>query len=154
MKHLQGFTLIEVMITVAIIGILAAIAIPSYQDYVRRGHLVDGTNALAAMRADMERYYQDNRTYEKVSATILPPCNAGVDVKKRTFGKFEVSCADADAPTATTFRLRATGSGPAEDVIYTIDHQNVRATAKMPSGWSGWTSTCDTSWIVKKGQAC
>jgi type IV pilus assembly protein PilE len=154
MRYRQGFTLIEVMITVAIIGILAAIAIPSYQDYVRRGHLVDGTNALAAMRADMERYYQDNRTYEKISAAILPPCDAAVDAKKRTFGSFEVTCAGADAPTATTFTLRASGSGPADDVIYTIDQQNVRATVKMPSAWSGWVATCDTSWIVKKGQAC
>lgn len=153
-RNQQGFTLIEVMITVAIIGILAAIAIPSYQDYVRRGHVVDGTNALAAMRADMERYYQDNRTYEKISAAILPLCDATVDAKKRTFGSFVVTCAGADAPTATTFTLRASGSGPANGVVYTIDHQNVRATKGMPSGWSGWVGTCDTSWIVKKGQAC
>lgn len=142
------------MITVVIIGVLAAVAIPIYQDYVRRGYLVDGTNALATMRADMERYFQDNRTYEAVSATILPPCNAGVAEAKRKFGNFTVTCAGGDAPTGTTFRLRASGTGPANGAIYTIDHQNVRTTAGMPSGWSGWTSTCGSSWIVKKGQAC
>ncbi|REM66729.1 fimbrial assembly protein, partial [Mycobacterium tuberculosis] len=73
-------------ITVVIIGVLAAIAIPSYQDYVRRGYVVDGTNGLATMRADMERYFQDNRTYKKVSATILPPCDAGIAASQRTFG--------------------------------------------------------------------
>src|SRR5688572_17819740 len=70
----QGFTLIEVMITVAIIGILAAVALPSYRDYVLRGQVVDATSGLAAMRADMERHYQDNRTYASVGTTFITPC--------------------------------------------------------------------------------
>ncbi|WP_276311972.1 type IV pilin protein [Variovorax beijingensis] len=149
----RGFTLIEVMITVAIIGVLAAIAIPSYQDYVRRGYVVDGTNALATMRADMERYYQDNRTYA-TSGTLVPPCDASVAASKRTFGNFLVSCPAPGAPTGTTYTLKAVGSGPANGAIYTINELNVRATAGMPPGWSGWTNTCTTSWIVKKGQTC
>ncbi|UVH57621.1 prepilin-type N-terminal cleavage/methylation domain-containing protein [Variovorax paradoxus] len=150
----RGFTLIEIMITVAIIGVLAAIAIPSYQDYVRRGYVVDGTNGLSTMRADMERYFQDNRTYEKVSATVLPPCHADLDESKRKFGNFVVSCAGAAGLKPTQFTLTATGSGPANGVIYTITELNVRATTGMPSAWSGWTTSCTTSWIVKKGQAC
>lgn len=150
----RGFTLIEIMITVAIIGILAAIAIPVYQDYVRRGYVVDGTNALATTRADMERYFQDNRTYEKLSATILPPCHADVDESKRKFGNFVVTCAGANDLKPTQFTLTATGSGPANGVVYTVNELNVRATTGMPSGWSGWTTSCTTSWIVKKGQAC
>lgn len=138
------------MITVAIIGILAAIAIPSYQDYVRRGYVVDGTNGLATMRAEMERYFQDNRTY-KAAGSAIPPCET-TDAKNRTFGNFVVSCARI-ASTNTSFTLDATGNGPAKDVAFTIDHTNARATTKMPSGWSGW-STCTTSWIVKKGQSC
>ena len=149
----HGFTLIEVMITVVIIGVLAAIAIPSYQDYVRRGYVVDGTNGLATMRANMERYFQDNRTYKKVSATILPPCDAGFTASQRTFGNFVISCATV-VPTDTTFTLTATGSGPANGVVYTITEQNIRATAGMPPGWSGWATSCATDWIVKKGQAC
>ena len=150
----RGFTLIEIMITVVIIGVLAAIAIPSYQDYVRRGYVVDGTNALATMRADMERYFQDNRTYAGTSGGLVPPCDATVVASKRTFGNFVVTCPAPNAPTATTYTLRAAGSGPANGAIYTIDYQNVRATLGMPSGWSGWTNTCTSSWIVKKGQAC
>jgi type IV pilus assembly protein PilE len=150
----RGFTLIEIMITVAIIAVLAAIAIPSYQDYVRRGYVVDGTNGLATMRADMERYFQDNRTYEKVSATVLPPCHADLDESKRKFGNFVVSCAGAAGLKPTQFTLTATGSGPANGVIYTITELNVRATTGMPPAWSGWTTPCTTAWIVKKGQAC
>jgi len=147
----NGFTLIEIMITVVIIGVLAAIAIPSYQDYVRRGYVVDATNGLATMRANMERYFQDNRTYQAVDKNV-PPCQS-TDAKSRTFGNFVVSCADADL-TGTKFLLTVTGSGPAKDVVFTIDQANGQATTKMPSGWSGWTSTCTSAWIVKKGQAC
>lgn len=139
------------MITVVIIGVLAAIAIPSYQDYVRRGYVVDGTNGLSAMRADMERYFQDNRTYATLDP-LTTPC-AVSDTNKRTFGNFVVSCTDP-VPTATEYKLRATGTGPADGAIYTIDHRNARATERMPSGWSGWPSPCTSSWIVKKGQAC
>ena len=148
----HGFTLIEIMITVVIIGVLAAIAIPSYQDYVRRGYVVDATNGLATMRANMERYFQDNRTYKKVG-TIVPPCQ-NTDAKTRTFGNFVVSCAGDTDTGDTSFLLTATGSGPAKDVVFTIDQANAQATTKMPSGWSGWTSTCTSAWIVKKGQAC
>ncbi|MBU1359077.1 MAG: type IV pilin protein [Gammaproteobacteria bacterium] len=145
----HGFTLIEVMITVAIVGILAAIAIPAYQDYVRRGQVIDATNALSAMRANMERYYQDNRTYADVSASIKSPCSG--TAAQLTFGSFVVSC--NPAPTATTFTLVATGSGPVNGAQYSIDQSNVRATAGVPTG-SGWTGTCATSWILKKGQTC
>lgn len=149
----RGFTLIEMMITVVIVGVLAAIAIPVYQDYVRRGYVVDGTNALSTMRADMERYFQDNRTYA-TSGTLVPPCDSTVAASKRTFGNFVVTCPAPGAPTGTTYTLKAAGSGPANGAVYTINELNVRATTGMPSGWSGWTSTCTTSWIVKKGQAC
>src|SRR5574341_294426 len=69
-----GFTLIEVMITVAIVAILAGIAYPTYTDYIVRGRLVDAATALRATRARMEQYYQDNRTYTSVSSSIVSPC--------------------------------------------------------------------------------
>ena len=58
-----GFTLIEVMIVVAIIAILAAIAIPNYTAYVQRSRLTEATSKLSDLRTKMEVFFQDNRSY-------------------------------------------------------------------------------------------
>jgi prepilin-type N-terminal cleavage/methylation domain-containing protein len=142
----RGFTLIEVMITVAIIGILAAVAYPSYRDSIVRGALVDGTNGASTIRAQMERHYQDNRSYATVG-TFTTPCAAGAD-SARTFGNFIVSC--SGTPTATAFTLQAVGSGPANGFTYTVNELDVRATTAAPTGFN----TCATKWLTKPGATC
>ena len=67
----HGFTLLEVMITVAIVGILAAIAIPSYGDYVTRSRIVEATNALGDYRNRMEKFFLDNRLTLTMQTRIL-----------------------------------------------------------------------------------
>ena len=140
-----GFTLIEVMITVAIVGILAMVALPSYRDYILRGHLVDASNGLATIRAQMERHFQDNRSYATVG-TFTTPCAAAAAT--RTFNLFVVSC--SGTPTATAFTLQAVGSGNVNGFTFTITEADVRATAAAPTGWT----TCATGWMLKKGQVC
>lgn len=141
-QAIKGFTLIEVMIVVAIISILATIALPSYRDYVLRGRLVDAQNVLSAGRANMERYYQDNRTYAVVGA-ITPPCAA-------TQGLFTLSC--SAGPTADSYTLSATGSGTVASFVYTVDQLDRKSTV-ITSGPTGWNSGT-TCWITKRGQAC
>lgn len=143
----RGFTLIEVMIVVAIIAILAGVAMPQYKDYVTRSRLADAATGLATMRAQMERYYQDNRTYAN-SGSFVSPCNSAGDAS-RTFGNFVISCAGKLSPTE--FKLRATGNGPVSEFAYTINQLDVRATEHLPKGWG---KACDSKWIMKKGDAC
>jgi type IV pilus assembly protein PilE len=141
----SGFTLIELMIVVVVIAILSAIAIPSYSDYILRGRLTDATNALAAMQAQMERYFQDERTYKSVG-NIHPPCASPPKV-----GSFTLSC-DNPAPDDSTYTVAATGSGQTQGFVYTINQQGVRAT--LSTGWRGTADACASAWIVKKGQPC
>lgn len=141
-----GFTLIEVMITVAIVAILAAVALPSYRDYITRGHLADASNGLATIRAQMERHFQDNRSYATVG-TFVTPC-ASTDAAPRTFNLFVVSC--SGTPTATAFTLQAVGSGAATGFTFTVNQTDVRATTAAATGWP----TCASKWMMRKGATC
>lgn len=82
MKKQQGFTLIELMIVVAIIGILAAIAVPSYQDYTIRAQVVEGLNLSGGAKVAVTEYYQDQGAFPGTNAL------AGLDVAGNIIGKY------------------------------------------------------------------
>jgi prepilin-type N-terminal cleavage/methylation domain-containing protein len=140
----QGFTLIELMITVAIVAILTTIAYPNYRDYVIRGQLVDATQGLSAVRANMERYYQDNRTYLPVGP-FTPPCGAAVV----GYGKFSINC---PGTTATSFLATAVGTaGQLAGFTYTVDQNNVQQTTVVTPPAPASFLTCTTAWVTKTG---
>ncbi len=66
-RHLLGFTLIELMITVAVIGVLSAVALPSYQEYINRQRRADAQTQLMAAQLWMERFYSVNLRYDQDS---------------------------------------------------------------------------------------
>ena len=140
MKFTKGFTLVEILIVVALIGILAAVAIPSYTDYVIRGKLVDATTQLSDGRIKLEQFFQDNRTY--VGWTCPAPTKY-----------FSFDC-DTPARTSTTYTLTASsnanqGLGVAGDYSYTINESNAKATTKF----AGQTSSA-ACWLMKKSDSC
>ena len=141
-SHSRGFTLIELMITVAIVGILTAIAYPSYRNYVLRGQIVDATNGLAALQANMERYYQDNRRYDSVGA-FVSPCTPAIIT-----GSFTLSCSAIGAAPAQTYILQAVGSVSTTGFVYTVDYLNNKSTTATASGWIN----CPATWETKAGQ--
>ncbi len=146
MKRQNGFTLIELMIVVAIVGILAAIAVPMYNDHIIRATLVEGHTGLSDFRVRMEQYYQDNRTYDKGAAAGLDNCGARAPANVKNF---TYNCRSL----GQTYTAIATGNAGtrAAGFVFTINEQNTRSTTATKAGWettiAGDMATC---WVTRK----
>ena len=131
MNMQKGFTLIELMIVVVVIGILISVGFPAYSDYVTRGKLMQATSGLSDGRVRMEQFFQDNRTY------VGGP--SPTTTEYFTFASSNLS--------AATYTITATGTGNLSAFSYTINETNAKTSA---TPW-GNGATC---WILKKGDAC
>jgi type IV pilus assembly protein PilE len=147
MRRVKGFTLIELMIAVAVVAILASIALPSYTDYMRRSKISEATAALLSMRTKLEQFYQDQRTFAGacVNGTVapLPP---GLKY-------FTVACPTL---TPTQYTVTATGINDMAGIVFTINEANTRATtvtAGSAMANAGYTDNA-TCWVQKKGGLC
>lgn len=139
----RGFTLIEILIAVAIVAILASVALPSYTAYLQRSRVPAGLDALQSYFTRMEQRFQDSGSYARVDGgasvcAIDPP--AGV-------ANYAITCTLTGGGTGYT--ATATGSGSLAGYVYTINSAGTRVTTAHPKGapagncWSIKGATCD-----------
>lgn len=137
----NGFTLIEIMVTVAIVAILSSIAVPAYTDYVRRSQAIDATASLAAGRTRLEQFFQDNRNYGSTASAC------GITVAAST--TFTYACNWGAGGTNQSFRITATGTPGGTSHVYTISDSGARTTTT----YKGVAQTGKNCWLVR-GNEC
>jgi len=143
----RGFSLIELMVTLAIIAILASIALPSCSEYITRSRLVDAHTRLGDLRIQMEKYFQDNRTYVNAGGACGITAGQLANVNADPSRSFDFTC---PGPTATTYLLVATGRAAKNmtNFIFDVD-QSGNKTSQGPAGW-----TAAPCWFVRKDGSC
>jgi type IV pilus assembly protein PilA len=140
MKTVQkGFTLIELMIVVAIIGILAAIAIPAYQDYIVRSQVSEGLAMASSVKASVAEYYADRGTWPANLAALgiaNPPTGKYVTGISVTNGEILITygadVSKAITTTTNTLRLRP-GASANGDIIWQCGSRALTTTANFTS---------------------
>ncbi len=139
-----GFTLIELMITVAIVAIIAAVAYPSYTDYVVRSRLAEASGTLSTTRVQLEQFYQDNRNYGSTAAVC------GIAMPSGDY--FDYTCNWGAGATSQSFLLTAAGKAGAgmSGYTYTVDNNNLQRTTAFV-GAAGLPQNC---WLRRKGDTC
>jgi len=139
MKHSvqKGFTLIELMIVVAIIGILAAVAIPAYSDYTMKAKISEGAAMSGAAKTAVDVYYSENGTLTNANG----PSTLGISDPTDYSAKY-VSAVEVTNSGVITIELRdltELGDAAGEDIIYTPTAQGaalqwrVTGSANMPA---------------------
>lgn len=140
-RRIKGFTLIEMMITVAIIAIIAAIAIPSYSRYVTRAHRSEGQALLNEAAARMERYYAQNNKYTDVVADLGLSNSTGLS--DNNYYQLSIATYQSNKPDYTKqgpYLLTAKAVGPqANDK----ECQNLTLNAQGKKGTSGTSSVTE-----------
>lgn len=161
MKKHSGFTLIEIMVVVVIIGILAAIAVPQYTQYVQRSRLVEASSLLSGLRVQLEQFYQDNRTYDNALAGLpvaaaLPtgPTGAGTcgvsPPAANTTRFFVYSCSPNNAGQGYTLFAVGVATQPTTGFRFELNQLNQRVTRTTASGWTSAVLPANC-WLMSKG---
>lgn len=134
-RKVQGFTLVELMVVVAVVALLTSIAVPSYFSYVQRSRVPVGLDALQSYFARMEQRFQDVGSYANGAACAVSLPNAD---------NYAMNCSLSGGGSG--FTATATGNSKLAGYAYTINHNGVRTTTAHPKGLPG--SNC---WSIRGG---
>lgn len=138
----HGFSLIELMIALAIAAIIAAVAVPGYRDHMLRARIPEATSTLSELAMRLEQHYQDHRVYgDTTSCAITMPANQF----------FTFNCSSQN--NGQSFLLTASGNSPGamSDFVFTLDQNGNAMTKKLPATWGNTPFNC---WINKRSSTC
>ena len=138
----SGFTLVEIMIAVVIVGILTAVALPSYGSYVMRARLAEAHSTLASVQPKLEQFWANTRSYDGFDDADLDPQQMPANTDNFVY--------TLESASSAGYVLVATGRGAAADFKYTLNQAGARATTGAPLGWT----KSDTCWVDRKDGAC
>jgi type IV pilus assembly protein PilE len=138
----RGFTLIEILVVVLIIGALAAIAIPQYDSYIARGRIAEGISMLSELQLRQEQVYQDNRAYSNgMTPRVAGEYWTGTCVTANTNQTF----------TCTVTPTTSSGIG----YVFTVDQAGTKATTATAPAIAGWTVPSPAAcWVRTKAGTC
>ena len=137
----RGFTLIELMVVVAIIALLAAIAYPNYRDSVRRANRAEGQALLAEAMARQERFFSNNNTY----TADMTDLGFAADPAVSESGFYSVDGAACGAGLGTCVTLTASNQGGQEDDD-TCETMSVDSTGLRSAADAGGNDTTNECW--------
>lgn len=137
-----GFSLVELMIAVAIAAIIATFAIPAYRDHLQRTYTAEATSGLVLSALRLEQYYQDHRSYAngETCGVTLPPD-----------GRFQFSCILSASGQAFLLTAGGRNQEAMAGFEYTLDQRGKQRTAALPEGWGEAPLEC---WVTRRGQTC
>jgi type IV pilus assembly protein PilE len=141
-RHASGFTLIELMVVIAVVAILGTLAVSTYRSYILRTNRTEGRMALLATQVAQEKFFLQNNQYAQDIATVIaaPPAGLGINLTAggvTTGGNYTVSFS---AVTANTYTLQAVATGTqtrdtAACLTFTINEQGQRTPADSTGCW-------------------
>lgn len=131
------------MIALAVAAIIAAITVPTYQDYILRARIPDATSTLSALALRLEQHYQDHHEYGNTKD--------GCAVAMPTHQFFTFECVAENGGQSFLLTANGQGTGQISEFTFTLDQNGNASTTTLPESWGHAPTSC---WITKRNATC